>query len=300
MKDCILGLDIQEPDIQPQEGTTIKYFNKAIGKVIIAHPTFIALENDLKSCTNYSDQLRFIIAGICRNAHEKQEEPPLIDSQFLLSGYKQLNILSDFQGKVQHILKYMYDHGGNESAKFEFRSLSGGILAYTNPEEFNRIMIYLIDNYLIDVAKSDSFGRGLDVSYRGVKLTTLGVEKVEETLPKIPLISLVNDEITTGNQEVDDKIMHAKDLFFKEHATMNNKRSACESLSYILEPLREDLKKYFSSSDVSDFFNIVNNFDIRHNKDNTKNLEHEEQLEWVFFSLLNTINVYVKLEKKFK
>ena len=75
-------------------------------------------------------------------------------------------------------------------------------------------------------------------------------------------------------------------------------RSACESLSYVLEPLREELPKYFHKQDVSDFFNIVNNFDIRHNKDHTKKLIHPEQLEWGFYSLLNTINTYVKLKKR--
>ena len=75
-------------------------------------------------------------------------------------------------------------------------------------------------------------------------------------------------------------------------------RSACETLSYILEPLREDLKNYFSQKDVSDFFQIVNTFDIRHNKYMTKNIVHIEQLEWVFYTLLNSINTFVKLKKQ--
>ncbi len=53
-------------------------------------------------------------------------------------------------------------------------------------------------------------------------------------------------------------------------------------------------------SDTEDFFNIVNNFDIRHNKNRVKLINNEEQLEWIFYSLLNTINTYVKMKRKVK
>jgi hypothetical protein len=87
-------------------------------------------------------------------------------------------------------------------------------------------------------------------------------------------------------------------LFFKEPQTMDRMRSACESLSFVLEPLREDLKKYFNSKDTEAFFNIVNNFDIRHNKEQTKDIQYQEQLEWIFYSLLNTITIYTKLKDR--
>ena len=77
-------------------------------------------------------------------------------------------------------------------------------------------------------------------------------------------------------------------------------RSACETLIYILDPLRKDLETYFKQKDISDFFQIVNNFDIRHKKESTKDIINEEQLEWIYFSLLNTINTYTKLQKKIK
>ncbi|HEX4850263.1 MAG TPA: hypothetical protein VFV08_05615, partial [Puia sp.] len=50
--------------------------------------------------------------------------------------------------------------------------------------------------------------------------------------------------------------------------------------------------------DTEDLFNIVNNFTIRHGKISTKRIVHEEQLEWVFYSLLNTLNTYIKMKKK--
>ena len=134
--------------------------------------------------------------------------------------------------------------------------------------------------------------------FKNVEITTWGLEEVEKQLPQIPLIGLVDQEITTGNIAVDEKINHAKNLFFSSSSTLDDKRSACETLSFVLEPLRDDLNSFFSTSDVSDFFQIVNRFDIRHNKSTTINLVHEEQLEWVFYTLLNTIATYVKLKKK--
>jgi hypothetical protein len=79
---------------------------------------------------------------------------------------------------------------------------------------------------------------------------------------------------------------------------MDDKRSACETLSYVLEPLRKELEAFFSTSDVSDFFQLVNRFDVRHNKSSTINLVHEEQLEWVFYTLLNSISTFTKLKRK--
>jgi hypothetical protein len=50
--------------------------------------------------------------------------------------------------------------------------------------------------------------------------------------------------------------------------------------------------------DTEYFFRIVNEFSIRHNKLSTKRINSEEQLEWVFYCLLNTINTYVKMKRK--
>ena len=75
-------------------------------------------------------------------------------------------------------------------------------------------------------------------------------------------------------------------------------RSACENLSYVLEPLRKDCEVLFTKSDTNVFFKIINDFDIRHNKNTTKQIEFPEQLEWIFYSLLNTINTYTKLKQR--
>ena len=107
----------------------------------------------------------------------------------------------------------------------------------------------------------------------------------------------MNQEITTGDPAVDATIRQARKAFFDNPTSFDSKRSACEALSYVLEPLREELKDKFDS-DTEAFFNIVNNFNIRHNKLSTRRINNEEQLEWVFYSLLNTINTLVKMKRK--
>jgi hypothetical protein len=114
----------------------------------------------------------------------------------------------------------------------------------------------------------------------------------------MPMVGLVNQDISTGYPDIDNQINHAKDLFFSEPPTFEKMRSACETLSYVLEPLRKDLSQYFSQKDINAFFQIVNTFDIRHNKEYTNELVTEEQLEWVFYTLLNTISTFVKLKNK--
>jgi hypothetical protein len=127
-------------------------------------------------------------------------------------------------------------------------------------------------------------------------LTKYGIEEVEKGRPKMPMHDLVSQEISTGDPSIDATIEQARRLFFSEPTSFDSKRSACEALSYVLEPLRNELKDKFDS-DTEAFFNIVNTFNIRHNKLSTKRINNEEQLEWVFYSLLNTINTYVKMKK---
>lgn len=128
-------------------------------------------------------------------------------------------------------------------------------------------------------------------------MTGIGKDKAKKQLPKMPMFGLVSQEITSGDTAIDLKINEVRQRFFSEPQSMENMRSACETLSYVLEPLRKDISTVLPSRDVSDFFLIVNTFDIRHNKDTTKNLIYPEQLEWVFYTLLNSINTYIKLKK---
>ena len=272
-------------------GPFISYEFYPVGKVKIAFSRLIELKNS-KQFHNP------ILAGICRNAFENKQEPPMLSRDFLDNGLKNLNYPKTFKEKVRHMLKFWYDREGNNFKSFRFNAFGDYTLSYAeNPDEFKKIITYLDDKSFIKIGHEMALARG-QKQYENVQMTDYGIEEIEKELPKIPMIGLVSQEITTGDIEIDEKINHAKDLFFQELQTVDRMRSACETLSYVLEPLRKDLEEFFKGKDVNDFFQIVNSFDIRHNKEHTKDIVHSEQLEWVFYTLLNTINTFTKLKQR--
>lgn len=273
----------------PTENRTLKYKFQPVGVVLISEIAITVLERN-----PHID--RHLLAGICRNAFENGEQPVLIKSETLrLDLTKHFKLPITKNEKAYHLLKLIYKKGGNDLGKFKFADNSDRFLTYSKDhQEFAVIIEYLRTEHYINILSTKLALTGSKI-FSGVSMTRKGIDRVKESLPKIPMIGLLDQEIKTGRTEIDEQIMHARKLFF-DSESKENKRSACETLSYVLEPLRKDLNEFFLNKDVSDFFNIVNNFDIRHNKEHTKTLEHPEQLEWVFYSLLNTINTFVKLK----
>jgi len=288
-KCALISYPLKPEEIKSATGPTIEYETEFVGKVKI---TLAAYQELIQG-----DFDRYIIAGICKNLSLQNLDPPLIDSDFIRTGYKKYKPPIDFEEKCYQFLKTLYLIGGRENKVFEFNTTKHFPMAYADQEEFARIIDLLDSEYYISIDRTHDLPRRNKI-FVGVKMTKFGKEEAQKALPKMPLFGLVNQEISTGDPEIDSKINHARELFFEEPSSMDKMRSACESLSYVLEPLREDLKSYFSQKDISDFFQIVNAFDIRHNKDFTKNIVDVEQLEWVFYTLLNTINTFTKLKQK--
>jgi hypothetical protein len=290
---CLLtGYQLDQPVVIDETlGPVVEYQFSPVGKVKISLPTLMEFMNN-------REYHHPILAGICRNAFEHGVEPPLISRDFLDNGIKIIPYPKTFKEKVHHLLKYMYEKGGKDFKSFTFITSNDYPICFCeNHDEFRKVMEHLKDRYFIKCQNEKTVARGVKRYYK-VELTDGGIEEIEKDLPKIPMIGLVNQKISTGDSETDDKINHAKDLFFQEPQTLDRMRSACEALIFVLEPLRQDLKKYFITKDIEDFFQLVNNFDIRHNKAHTKAIEHPEQLEWIFYSLLNTINAYTKLKQR--
>lgn len=283
----------EESKIYPNLDSTYTYEFLPVGKVKISLPVYMSFQNK-------RDFRHPILAGICRQAFELGNEPPLIDSNFLESEIKNIKYPKSFVEKCNHLLKYIYNNGGNDFKEFKFLGSKDYPLAFAdNQEEFNKIIKHLEKNFFIEIGNEMGMS-GSRIIFDDVTLTNTGIMEVEKELPKIPMIGLVNQEISTGNIEVDKTINHAKQLFFQQPTSLDKMRSACESLSYVLEPLRKDCENIFGKSDTNDFFKIVNEFDIRHNKERTKQIEYPEQLEWIFYSLLNSINTYTKISKNLK
>jgi hypothetical protein len=247
----------------------------------------------LTEAYNLTVEEKHILAGICRNRSIKKEKPEPITAAFMKT-LKQQDIPYSFESRALHFLKYLYDNGGKEYNTFEIDGRKDSPIAYTSPDEFDRIVKYLKSENWIDIGQQFIGGAGV---YHGLTITRYGIQEVEKGQPKMPMFGLVSQKILTGDAKTDASIEAARQQFFNDPTSFESKRSACETLSYVLEPLRDELRGLFDS-DTEAFFNIVNNFSIRHNKLSTKRINDEEQLEWVFYSLLNTINTYIKMKRK--
>ncbi len=273
------------------EGAVLAYKFHPVGRVRIALPIVIEFQNNRQ----YNHP---VLAGLCRNAFEMDKEPSLITSNFIQHEVKNLSYPKTFKEKCQHLLNVLYKTGSKDFKPRDLLSVGDYTICYADNEaEFQRVINYLRNKYFITVDHETPYSGGR-IRYNGILLTDDGIAEVEKDLPQIPMIGLINQQITTDDSETDKNINHARQLFLQEPQTVDRMRSACETLSYVLEPLRKEMDNYFTSKDVNDFFQIVNAFDIRHNKDSTKNIEHPEQLEWVFYSLLNTINTYTKMKSR--
>jgi hypothetical protein len=100
-QDCLLGYPVKPENIKPILGTTIEYFEPTVGNVKVTNTAY----DELRS----GSFERYIIAGITRNAFENNQEPPLIDSQFIREGYRTANPPPPitFKEKVRQFLKYI-------------------------------------------------------------------------------------------------------------------------------------------------------------------------------------------------
>ncbi len=286
----ITGSKINSQDFQSNISfeNSYTYRTPLIGEVTLTQPAWLILERN-----NFPQ--KYLIAGYCRNTFDLKGKGPKIITDFINEGYKTVEIPISFEEKWRHLLEYLFETGGNESKTFTLNSFKDYPITYSpEPEEFYRIIEHLnILKYINYEPKNES--NLTEANFYKIGLTIDGLEQAKKSIPADPMVRLVREYFSLGDKDLNEKINHAIKLFHTDNS-MDNKRSACETLSYILEPLRQELRKEFSG-DTEDFFNIVNNFNIRHNKDRTKKMEHPAQLEWVFYSLLNTIRTFYLLKK---
>jgi len=289
----LTGSVIRQADIIPHPENLLKYEykNPLLGSIILNDQSYSVLEQSTDLVQ------KSIITSICRHHYEKYKTSFEVKHDFAKGGYKEINYPSNFNEKAYFYLKYLYDIGGNEYRSFDIKPFVDYPISYANNiNEYIRILTKLENEGLVETS-TKTYTVGGHISFLNLSLKTDGIDKVEELFPNIPMLSLISHEIQTGDTGIDDKLNQARKLFFKKDSTFEDKRNACETLSFVLEPLREELKDYFANADVSTFFQLVNNFDIRHNKDYTNNLELPEQLEWVFYTLLNSISCFMKIKR---
>lgn len=257
------------------------------GRVRISDEAFM-------SASDLSKEEKEIIVGICRNKNIEKDNSFVVMSSLFKNLLNQ-HIPYSFEEKSKHFLQYLYNNGGQFYKPTNINSDNDAAISYSSRQEFENLIYYLEKDGNIDIGNTTPT-KGTHL-YNDVRLTKKGVQEIQKKTTNLPLFGLINQELKSGDSDVDKNVALAKNLFFGEHSTFESKRSACETLSFILEPLRGDLSKTLSG-DTETFFGIVNNFTIRHNREKTKSLQHEEQLEWIFYSLLNTLIIYLKMKRK--
>jgi hypothetical protein len=266
-----------------------KYYFKPVGEVHITTSAIMMIEKN-----NFNLN---VLAGLCRCAFELKEPPPMIDSQLLNSLETLSNIPRSFNEKYNHFLTLLFKIGGNEYKPKTLVVEEDYPLAFSSDiKDFQRIIDFGIKSNVLECLKSFETEEKGTIIYKDLNFTPEGYRKMNKVVNNY--FSFFQPRIDSGNADIDKKINHAYSLFSQDNATIEDKRSACEELAFILEGLKKDVSNFFIDKDISAFFQIVNDFDIRHNKVQTKKLIYEEQVDWIFASLLNTILTYVKLKKR--
>lgn len=124
-------------------------------------------------------------------------------------------------------------------------------------------------------------------------------------MPNESLEKMLSDEVPSNmsNNEV-EQLKTSVSMFYRFNANQETKKKAINILADILEPLRDELKdllneKYDVNKNEHDklIFDIVNNFNIRHNnKKQSTEYDKEVWYDWMMQYYTSVILAYYKLK----
>lgn len=169
-----LSLHSNRAIVNPTTRAALEYEFEPIGR---AHITDVAIAE----LHQVDESIKAKLAGICRNAFENKEEPIEVTSAFIanLQDYK---TPSTVRAKSNHLLKYMYDRGGNDYEAFSFSSAFDYPLVYAiDAGEFNKIMKHLEAQGFIKIGNEIGMAGHL-VVYEEVSMTDAGINQVENEI----------------------------------------------------------------------------------------------------------------------
>ena len=157
---------------------------------------------------------------------------------------------------------------------------------------------YSYENKLARAEYIANINKLLGVYKNGYELRENG-----EIYEKIPsgLDNLINIEIkTTDPKHLDERIKPAINKFLKYGSTLDDKKDAIRNLADVLEFLQKQNIK-LPSKDDSDLFNIINGFDIRHNRQLQQG-EYDKEIvyNWMFYTFLSSIHYLLEINNKYK
>lgn len=105
-------------------------------------------------------------------------------------------------------------------------------------------------------------------------------------------------QISPDDSDSENRIIYAKEAFFKHGATEEDKRGAIFSVGTVLEKLRDSKQLNLNSKDTGDLFAVLNGFNIRHNRQDQKpNYDKDIFYPWMFYNLLAAVDASLKLQR---
>lgn len=116
---------------------------------------------------------------------------------------------------------------------------------------------------------------------------------------------LVNNGLSTlliqdySDLTIYEEISKTKEEFLRYGTTLDDKKDALIRLGNIMEPLREEMTKKLSKDDTSAIFNILNNFQLRHNNANQKtDYDKDIYYPWMFYQMLAALDAFLKIKER--
>lgn len=139
----------------------------------------------------------------------------------------------------------------------------------------------------------------LDQSTLGVRIADAGEDRgriVHVAAPDLEeVVDKVLDKPPSG---FEDDVTHAVALFRSRGRDVASMRSAVVALAGVLERNRALLKEELLSRDEAAFFDIANNFDLRHRKADQRTDYDLMFLEWLFYWYLATVKLVADLQTR--
>jgi hypothetical protein len=182
----------------PSSSALVLYAFEPIGCALFEFNTALSVAQMINQG---SFKPRTDLAGLCREAAEMNQPPPIISNEIF--GEQRKDAPNTFDGKRTHFLRLLHDTGGNEYIERQINTLRDFPLAYAaSAEEFHRILKSLLADNLIQynegsVVRGD-WVNGIQAHYQGMLLTPAGKQFVTlfyspPTLPtKMPPTSTFN------------------------------------------------------------------------------------------------------------
>lgn len=167
---CILtGIRLKPENLMPQQSEVIEYLLEETGHVKMHSVVYFGKCNLKLESLDFPN---YIIAGICKNLTINNLPPILIDTPFLIDGYKQFNPPLIFKDKCKAFLNFLNENEQKGAYSLDINTGINYALAYASPREFNDIVEKLIDEDLITIKSQRNISScGYLKTYNGIRLS---------------------------------------------------------------------------------------------------------------------------------